>query len=105
MRNNRRAAQRHTTDETLGKFKVQIRKFIDVVATHRFILEGAWFFTFGNEFRVDTLQHKNAGSIVRNQRIKRIHYQVEYFLEVQRTADLFPDVEQHAKLVECGQAM
>ena len=34
------------------------------------------------------------------QRTERVHYQVEHLFEIERAADRFCDVEQHAQLVD-----
>ena len=44
------------------------------------------------------------GGIVGNQRIERIHHQIEHFVKVQRTTDRLCDVEQQAQFVNDRQA-
>ena len=73
----------YIADEAFAEFQMQIGKFIDIVAPHRLGFESARFFTFGNELRINTLNHKDARGIVRDQRIERVHHQVQHFLEVQ----------------------
>src|SRR5258705_3926358 len=93
--------QRYLPDKSFAKFQVEVRQFINVIPSDSFRLKHAGLFAFGNCALIDTLHDKDPGRIIRNQRIEGVHYEVENFLQVQRTADLLCDVEQHPQLV-CG---
>src|SRR5258705_9332994 len=84
--------QRHLPDKSFAKFQVEVRQFINVIPSNRLRLKYAWFFAFGNFALIGTLDDENPGGIIRNQRIEGVHYEVENFLQVERTADLLGDV-------------
>ena len=58
-------------------------------------------FPFGQWAR--TFHEINTGRVVRDQRIKRVHDEVEHFVGVQRSANRLGNVEQHAELVDYRQ--
>src|SRR5882762_8031419 len=82
---------------------MQVCQLIDVITTHSLCLKHTGLFAVG-DFYLITLNHENAGGIVWNQRIQRVHHEIQYFLKVKRLADFPCDIEQHAQLVCSGQA-
>ncbi|MCA1574378.1 MAG: hypothetical protein LC770_07550 [Acidobacteria bacterium] len=92
-------------DNPLAKFQVEFRKFVYVISPNCFGLEHAGFLTASQSRLIRAPQDKNTCRIVGNQRIERPHNKIENFLQIERAADLFGDVEQHAQFIGRGQTL
>src|SRR5205809_7653573 len=92
-------AERHVSDQTLAHFQTQLLQIVDVITAHGLGVKNARLVrpAFPLGYRPRTLDEIYAGGIIRDQRIKRVHDQVEDFVKIQRPADRLGDVEEHAQ--------
>ena len=81
---------------------MQLLQVIDLVPAHGLGLKHAGLvgpaFPFGDRscapHQIDT------GRVVRDERVQRIHDEIQHLVQVERPADRLGDVEKHAQLVD-----
>src|ERR1051326_4757986 len=96
------------TDEAFAHLQAQLLQISNVITADRFSVKDATLVrrAFQSRNRARTFHQVDAGGIVWNQRIERVHDEIQHFISVQRPADCLGDVEQHAQLIDyryaCG---
>ena len=100
--NVRLAGNGHVTDQAFAHLQVQFLQIVDVIAAHRLRMKNAGLielaFPFGQ--RRGTLHQVDSRGVIGNQRVERVHHEVQHFVQVEGTTDRLRDVEQHAQLVD-----